>query len=115
MEKHLKTAEIFAILMDAQFTFFGIRFGINALIDLIPEIGDFIAAGLSLYLVWIAIKMGLPYRKILHMIFNILINLLIGLIPIIGDISYIVNKANMKNLKILQDFNKNVITGKVTT
>jgi len=50
--------------------------------------------------------MELPRLKIAHMLWNILVNFLIGLIPILGDAAYIFRKANLKNLRILQDYAK---------
>lgn len=104
MENHLNVASILANVLDNQFKVGGLRFGLNSFIDLIPGIGDILAALLSMYLVWIAVEMELPRLKIAHMIWNILINFLIGLIPVIGDAAYIFRKANMKNLRILQNY-----------
>jgi len=112
MEKHLKAAGVFAILLDSRFSFFGFKFGINAILDIAPEIGDIVATLLSLYLIWIALKMRLPALKIAHMLWNIFINFVIGLIPFIGDAVYIFRKSNLKNYKILKDYaERNVIEG----
>lgn len=114
MEKHIKAAEIVANVLDNHFEIFGIRFGINAILDLIPEFGDILAATLSLYIVWIAIQMNLPLIRIVQMLFNIAINLLLGLIPVVGDITYIVHKANIQNLKILKKYaHEGVIEGQI--
>jgi len=106
MESHLKAATVFSNLLDNQFALAGVRVGLNSFFDLIPGIGDVIAALLSLYLVWIAVQMELPRLRIAQMLWNILINFIIGLIPILGDAVYIFRKANMKNLKILTDYAK---------
>lgn len=104
MESHLKAASILSNLLDNQFDIGGVRFGLNSFVDLVPVFGDIVAAILSLYLVWIAVKMQLPRLKIIQMLSNILINFLIGLIPVIGDAAYIFRKANMKNLAILKEY-----------
>ncbi|HSW47467.1 MAG TPA: DUF4112 domain-containing protein [Candidatus Saccharimonadales bacterium] len=109
MEKHLKAAEIFATLLDSKYSLFGFKFGINTIIDIIPEVGDILATVLSLYLIWIAIKMKLPALKIAHMLWNIFINFIIGLIPFLGDIVYIFRKSNLKNYKILKEHADNSI------
>jgi hypothetical protein len=106
MEGHLKTATVFAYLLDNQFGFGKIRFGLNSVFDLFPGAGDILAALFSLYLVWIAVEMDLPRLKIAHMLWNILVNFIIGLIPFLGDAVYIFRKANLKNLKILKDYAK---------
>jgi hypothetical protein len=107
MESHLKAATVVAYLLDNQFTLFGLRIGLNSFFDMMPGFGDAAAAILSLYLVWIGIQMELPKWKILEMIFNIVVNFIFGLIPIVGELTYIFRKANMKNLQILKDFAKN--------
>lgn len=114
MERHIKAAEIFANLLDNQFEIFGIRFGITAILDIIPEIGDIAAAILSLYIVWIAVKAEVPPIRIVQMLFNISINLILGLIPVIGDVTYIIHKANLQNVKLLKKYTAtNIIEGEV--
>ena len=115
-ESHLKAAELFANLLDNRFSILGVKFGLNAVLDLIPEFGDFIALFLSLYLVWLGLRMKLPQIKIIQMLINILFNFLIGLIPIVGDAAYIFNKANLRNLRILKQHAQNqVIEGEVVS
>ncbi len=104
MNGHLKTAEVWANLLDNKFSLFGIRFGINVLVDLIPGVGNFLANGLSLYLIWIALQMKVPFYRIMQMLGNIGINFLIDWIPFIGNAAYVFRKANMKNLAILQQY-----------
>lgn len=104
MENHLKTAEIVANLLDTRFSFLGIKFGFNALVDLIPGIGDVAAALLSCYIIWIALKLHLPKRKLLLMARNIFISFLIGLVPLLGDIGYILYKPDIRNLAIIKKY-----------
>ncbi len=104
MEKHLKTASLVANLLDNSFNFFGRRFGLNGLLGLIPGAGDVITTGLSLYIVWIGVKMQLPVNKLAEMVGNVAINFFIGLIPVLGDAVDFFHKANLKNLHILQDY-----------
>lgn len=107
MENHLKAAGAFATLLDNRFSVFGFRFGINAILDIVPEAGDIVATLLSLYLIWIALRMKLPASKIGLMLWNIFINFVFGLVPFIGDAIYLFRKSNLKNYKILNDFAKN--------
>ena len=116
MENHLKAAGAFAELLDNKFSFFGFRFGINAIIDIIPEAGDIVATILSFYLIWIALKMKLPSVKIAKMFWNIFINFFFGLIPFLGDAVYLLHKSNLKNYKILKDYAEiNTIDGQVVS
>ncbi len=109
MEDHLKAASVFAYLLDARFKIFKFRFGIASLIDLIPGFGDSLAALLSLYLIWIGIRMGLPPEKLNRMFLNILISFFIGLLPVIGDVGYLFYRPNLKNLAILKEHSKQKI------
>lgn len=102
MTPHLKIAEFLTNLLDRRFSFMGVRFGIDPIIGLIPGVGDIISFLLSLYLIWIAIKIKLPSAKISQMTKNIIIDLVIGFIPIVGDLTDFVYQANWKNLQILQ-------------
>jgi hypothetical protein len=104
MRNHIKTASVLANFLDNQFEIAGIRFGFSALIDLIPGVGDFLVAALSLYIVWIAWEVGVPSFVILQMIGNIVIFFFIGLIPVLGDALYILRQVNMKNLRLLQKY-----------
>jgi len=100
---NLKIATFIAYLLDSKFELFGRKFGFNGILGLIPGIGDLIPAILSLYLVFVGFQHGLPVVKILHMLWNILFNFLIGLIPIIGDYKDFFSHYNLNNLKILED------------
>lgn len=106
MNKHLKAAENLSAFMDNQFSLFGIRFGIDPLIGLIPGIGDVISALFSCYLIWIAYKLHAPPQLLGRMLKNVAIDFIIGSLPIVGDIGDILFKANKRNLVLLQNFTK---------
>lgn len=114
MENHIKAATRVANLLDNRFNFLGIRFGLNGLLGLIPGAGDFIVAALGFYIVWIAVRLGLPLSAISEMIGNIIANFLLGLLPVIGDAVDFFNHANLKNLKILKKYaERGVVEGQV--
>lgn len=102
--QHLKTARIFAKMMDNQFSFLGIGFGIDAIIGIVPGIGDLFGMMLSGYLVWIGYEMKVPTEKLIQMISNVLIDGFMGSVPFIGDVADVFFKANMRNLRILEEF-----------
>lgn len=114
MDNHLKAAESLANFLDGKFKFFKIRFGMNGIFGLVPVVGDFTVSFLSLYLVWIGIKMRLPASAISKMLSNIMTNFLIGLVPVVGDFVDFFNHANLKNLKILKQYaGSEIIEGKL--
>lgn len=89
--------------MENQFSLYGVKFGLDSILGLIPGAGDLVALALSLYLLWIGHQAGLGWDKKLSMIKNIVLDFLIGGIPIIGDIADIFYKANTRNLAILKE------------
>ncbi len=113
MKSHLALASTLAYLLDNSIGIGKFRFGLSAIIDLIPVVGDFIDAALSFYIVWIAIEMKVPSFVIFRMIINILINFLLGLIPIFGDLIYLIRKVNIKNLKLLKRYAPNIVEGEI--
>lgn len=101
--QHLQFARRFARLMDNQFSILGFRFGLDGIVGMIPGLGDLIGLALSSYLIWIAANFNVPASKLLHMIINVLIDLFIGSVPVIGDLGDIFFKANQRNLQILEE------------
>jgi uncharacterized protein DUF4112 len=104
MKNHLAVATALAYMLDNLIGFGKYRFGLSALLDLIPGVGDIIDTCLSLYIVWIAVQMKVPKVVIARMIGNISVNSLIGLIPIVGDTVYFLRKVNMKNVALLKQY-----------
>jgi len=99
----LKRLERFADLTDSRFRipFTKIHFGIDAVIGLIPFVGETVGLVLSLYLLFEASKLGVPLSLKINMLRNILIDWGVGLIPILGDIADVAFKANIRNMKLL--------------
>ena len=108
MNKYIQTATFLARLMDSRFSLFGIKFGLSTIFDLIPQIGDVINAVFAAYIIWLGLKINLPPSRILQMTFNVLINFMIGSIPVFGGVVYLVRKANLKNLEILKKYVREV-------
>jgi hypothetical protein len=92
--------------LDESFTIPGtnVKFGIDALIGLIPGGGDIIGGLFSLYILRTAIKMKLPKKAVLSIIFNITLDTTIGIVPIVGDIFDIFWKSNKRNMRIIEKY-----------
>lgn len=101
----LKHLDRLAKLMDAQFRIPGtdIRFGLDGLIGLIPGAGDLSTFAVSGYMVLILARNGASGYVLARMVLNILIDAIIGSIPLLGDVFDIAFKANMRNLKLMQE------------
>jgi uncharacterized membrane protein len=96
--------EVFSQLMDNQFRIpvLGWRFGLNAIIDLIPEFGDVITSIIALYILVSAVRYRVPKVTLLRMGLNIGIYFIGGLVPIVGDIFAIWWKPNIRNINLLK-------------
>jgi hypothetical protein len=102
--KRLKNMDKLAKLMDAQFRLPGtdIRFGLDSLIGLIPGAGDLTTFGVSGYMLWIMAHNGASGFLLARMTLNILIDAIVGSIPLIGDLFDVAFKANMRNMRLMQ-------------
>jgi len=100
----IEHVESLARLMDSQFHIPGtsLKLGLDTIIGLIPGIGDTIGLLVAGYIVGQSAHIGIPKRTVLQMIFNIFIDWLIGLVPIIGDIFDMGWKGNNKNAALLR-------------
>ena len=100
----LQTAKTLAKLMDSQFEILGIKFGLDPIFELIPGAGDTVAAILALYILKVGHDLGLPQNKIIHMIVNIIVDFLIGLVPGMGVVATIFYRSNLRNIEIIEDY-----------
>jgi len=98
-----RTLQQLEILLDEAFRIPGtsIRFGLDGIIGLVPGLGDVLAGMLSLIIPLAAWVRGVPYITILRMTVNIGIGVLVGSIPIFGDIFDIAWKPNRRNYQLL--------------
>jgi hypothetical protein len=80
----------------------GIRFGIDGVVGLVPGLGDVLAGALSLVIPFAAWVRGVPYITLVRMLINVAVGLLVGSIPIAGDVFDIFWKANRRNYRLLR-------------
>lgn len=81
----------------------GMRVGADAIIGLAPGVGDAITTALAAYIVYEARRLGLPKHKLLRMAANVAIDGLVGAVPVFGDIFDVAFKANIRNLRIIEE------------
>ena len=91
------------ILLDEAFLIPGthIRFGLDAIIGLVPGIGDVLGGLASLLIPLTAWIRGVPYVTLVRMAANLGIGVLVGSIPILGDAFDIAWKVNRRNYRLL--------------
>ena len=94
-----------ATLLDTAFILPGtnIRFGFDAMIGLVPGIGDLITTGLSLYIVSEARALGAPRHLILRMLANVALDGVVGAVPLLGDAFDVMWRANRRNMALLRN------------
>ncbi|MCC6452463.1 MAG: DUF4112 domain-containing protein [Acidobacteria bacterium] len=80
----------------------GWRFGLDALIGLIPNVGDTLTFLPSMYILFSGVRYGVPKITLLRMALNIAIDYLVGMIPFLGDAFDFVWKSNKKNMELIR-------------
>jgi hypothetical protein len=94
-----------AKLMDSAITLPIIgRVGLDAVLDLIPVFGNFAGAAVSLTLVARSLQFGPPPALVSKMLSNVLVDIILGGIPLIGPLADIWWKANDKNAALMREF-----------
>lgn len=80
----------------------GWRFGLDALIGLVPGLGDTSTALVSFYILAAAVRYRVPKITLLRMGLNIALDYVVGSLPVVGDFADAWWKSNRKNLELLQ-------------
>jgi len=80
----------------------GWRFGLDAIIGLIPNVGDTLTSLASLYILLAGVRYGVPKITLLRMAFNIGLDYLVGSIPVIGDAFDFFWKSNQQNMDLIR-------------
>jgi hypothetical protein len=79
-----------------------IRIGLDPIIGLIPVVGDAVAAGAGAWVIAEAARFGIPRVVLGRMILNLLLDLGIGAIPIVGDAYDLFFRSNSRNLELFR-------------
>ncbi len=101
-ENAVRQAEAIAKIFDTQFRIAGVPFGLDAIIGLIPVVGDVASGAVGLYFLKLAKEIDLPKHKMAIMIANIGVDTAIGSVPLVGDLFDIGWRAHRRNAKILR-------------
>lgn len=96
--------ELLAHWLDSVFRIPGvnIRFGLDALLGLIPGLGDTATSLVSLYILQAASKAGVPRVTVARMALNIAIDYIVGSIPLVGDLFDVYWKSNNRNVALMR-------------
>ena len=106
--RHERVARLDALanLLDTAFILPGtnVRFGLDALIGLVPGIGDAITTLISLYIVHEARQLGAPSHVIIRMLANIALDGFVGAVPLVGDAFDVMWRSNRRNVQLLREW-----------
>lgn len=104
-EQRVARIDALARLLDTALVLPGtnIRFGADALIGLVPGIGDAISTALSLYIVNEARALGVPKLLLARMLANVALDGVVGAVPLVGDAFDVAFRANRRNIALLRE------------
>ena len=96
--------DLLAALLDSRWRIPGtsIRFGLDALVGLVPVLGDAATGIVSVYIVLRARSCGAGKTLVARMLGNVLLDTVVGSIPILGSIFDVYFKANNRNIRLLR-------------
>lgn len=100
----LQRLDAIALVMDSAVRIPGTQvvMGLDALLGLIPVVGDAISGAIGAYLIWEARRLGASKFVLARMATNTTIDTVLGSIPLLGDIFDVAYKANRKNAALLR-------------
>lgn len=100
----IRRMEMMAKLLDNAFVIPGTnqRVGIDAIIGLVPGLGDIATTLLSSYVIWEARNLGVSRVAIGRMLTNLAIHASIGAVPILGDVFDAFFRVNQRNMRIVR-------------
>lgn len=91
-------------IMERMFIIPGIKkpVGLDAIVGLVPVLGDIAATALGAYIVWEAKNLGMSKWQMTRMVGNVGVDWLLGLIPLVGDVTDFFFQSNTRNLRIIK-------------
>lgn len=91
-------------LLENSFRIPGINYpvGLDAIVGLVPVVGDFVTAAMGAYIVWEARNLGMPKWKLWRMAGNVALDTAVGAVPLIGDAADLLFRSNSRNLRIIR-------------
>ena len=96
--------EAMEALLERAFTLPGTnyRVGLDAIVGLVPVLGDLVTTAMGAWMVWEARNLGMSRFHLLRMAGNVGVDTVIGAIPLAGDLFDLAFRSNTRNLRILK-------------
>ena len=100
----LQRLQTVANLLDSAFVLPGTRqrIGLDAVIGLVPALGDIVTTLLSSYIIWEARNLGVSRFALARMAANLGVHAAVGVIPVVGDLFDAFFRVNQRNMRILR-------------
>lgn len=105
LPKDLQVAQHAAQLLDSAFVVpvLGIRVGWDAILGMVPGGGDVLGGLMSAALLLTALRHRVPLRVVGRMVLNILLDVGLGTVPVVGDVVDVFIKNNVRNVELLME------------
>lgn len=102
----LAWVDSFSRVLDTKFRIPGTnqRFGLDFILGLVPGAGDLISLGLSGTLVATMARHGASPRLVARMLINVVLDAVVGSVPILGNIFDLIYKANYRNAQLMREY-----------
>lgn len=99
-----KRVEMMEALLERAFVIPGINrpIGLDAIVGLVPVLGDVVTAAMGAWMVWEARNLGMSKFQLTRMAANVGIDTLLGAIPLVGDAFDFLYRSNTRNLRIIR-------------
>lgn len=93
-----------AVVMDDLVRIPGTRqgVGLDALLGLVPGLGDLLGSGISGAILFDAVRARVPVPVLARMAWNLLLDAVLGLVPVVGDLLDVAHRANVRNYRLLE-------------
>ena len=103
-DRGLTALRKWAVLLDSAFQVPGtrLRFGLDPIVGLLPGAGDLVTGFFSVMIVLHAVRLRIPKVVIARMVMNSGIDMLTGVVPVLGDLVDVAWKANVRNMTLLE-------------
>lgn len=102
----LKILDKVALLMDDAFTIPGtkIKIGLDPIISMLPVAGDTASFIVSALTILVSARNGASPKVLTQMAFNVLVDYVVGTVPVVGDLFDFYFKANRKNYQLMKEY-----------
>ena len=99
-----KRVEMLELLLERSFVIPGINrpIGLDAIVGLVPVVGDVVTAVMGAYIIWEARNLGMSKWQIWRMVGNLGVDTALGAVPLVGDAFDFLFRSNTRNLRIIK-------------